>query len=93
MNRSSQPLRSSTLSKSDKAGWLAAETTVLVAALSKSLRQGLADHQSMLDILLDRGVELPLPLGELLEDASNVYMEMSENVSRQFLNARSQVPE
>ena len=68
--------------------WRSAETKIVLEALSKSLRQALADHQMMLDVLLQRRVELPLELGELFEDASNAYMEMSESVSRKFLISR-----
>ena len=49
----------------------------------------LADHQTMLDVLLQRRAELPLELGELFEDASNAYMEMSERISQRFLSARN----
>ncbi len=70
--------------------WRSAETKIVLDGLSKSLRQALADHQMMLDVLLQRRAELPLELGELFEDASNAYMEMSESVSRKFLIARSQ---
>jgi hypothetical protein len=80
-------------SKPAQAAWNSADTSALLDALSKSLRRALLDHQSMLDILLQRQAELPLSLGELLEDASNAYMEMSESVSRQFLNARTQLAE
>jgi hypothetical protein len=68
--------------------WRSADTRVVLEGLSKSLRQALADHQMMLDVLLQRRVELPLELGELFEDASNAYMEMSESVSRKFLISR-----
>ena len=43
----------------------------------------------MLDVLLQRRAELPLELGELFEDASNAYMEMSERISQRFLSARN----
>jgi hypothetical protein len=79
--------------KPAQTAWHSADSTALLDTLSKSLRRALLDHQSMLDILLQRRAELPLSLGELLEDASNAYMEMSESVSRQFLNARTQLAE
>ena len=69
--------------------WRSAETKVVLEGLSNSLRQALADHQMMLDVLLRRRAEIPLELGELFEDASNAYMEMSESVSRKFLIGRS----
>ncbi len=72
------------------ATWRSAETKIVLDGLSNSLRQALADHQMMLDVLLQRRAELPLELGELFEDASNAYMEMSESVSRKFLIARNQ---
>ncbi len=75
--------------------WRSAETKTILAELSRSVRQALAEHQMMLDVLLQRRAELPLDLGEIFEDASNAYMEMSESVSRKFLIARnnSQRPE
>jgi len=74
--------------KPAKAAWRAAETKTVLDELSNSLRRALADHQMMLDILLQRRAELPLELGELFEDASNAYMEMSESVSQKFLIKR-----
>jgi hypothetical protein len=74
--------------KPAKAAWRAAETKTVLDELSSSLRKALADHQMMLDILLQRRAELPLELGELFEDASNAYMEMSESVSLKFLIRR-----
>jgi hypothetical protein len=68
--------------------WRSAETKIVLDGLSNSLRHALADHQMMLDVLLQRRAEIPLELGELFEDASNAYMEMSESVSRKFLIAR-----
>jgi hypothetical protein len=94
MNRlpsASKPQKPS--SKLAQTAWHSADTSALLDMLSKSLRRALLDHQSMLDILRQRHAELPLSLGELLEDASNAYMEMSESVSRQFLNARTQLAE
>ncbi len=86
-----QPPRSPQASSSPPtATWRSAETKIVLDGLSKSLRQALADHQMMLDVLLQRRAELPLELGELFEDASNAYMEMSESVSRKFLIARNQ---
>ena len=67
--------------------WRSAETKIVLEYFN-SLRQALADHQTMLDVLLQRRAEIPLELGELFEDASNAYMEMSESVSRKFLIAR-----
>lgn len=68
-----------------------AETAAMLEALSASLRQALADHQSMLAALLARHAELPLALGELLEDTGNAYLEMSESVSRSFLLKRAKL--
>jgi hypothetical protein len=92
MNRPSHPSKLPA-PKFAKTAWPSAETEVLLATLTKSLRQGLADHQSLLEILLERQADLPLALGELLEDAGNAYIEMSESVSRRFLTARRQVAE
>jgi len=75
-------------SPSPTPAWRSAETKIVLEGLSSSLRQALADHQMMLDVLLQRRAEIPLELGELFEDASNAYMEMSESVSRKFLIAR-----
>lgn len=75
--------------KPAKALWRAAETKAILEELSNSLRRSLADHQTMLDVLLQRRAELPLELGELFEDASNAYMEMSERISQRFLSARN----
>jgi hypothetical protein len=87
MNR---PPRSSRTSRpSAKPAWRSAETQSVLDELSTSLRQALADHQMMLGVLLQRCAELPLELGELFEDTSNAYMEMSESVSQKFLTARS----
>jgi hypothetical protein len=72
--------------------WRSAETQAVLDELSNSLRQALADHQMMLDVLLQRRAEIPLEIGEIFEDASNAYMEMSENVSRKFLIARNREP-
>lgn len=68
--------------------WHNAETETVLALLSDSLKESLADHQDILELLLQRKVELPLELGELLEDASNAYMAMSESISQKFLLAR-----
>lgn len=76
-------------SPSPTPSWRSAETSVVLEGLSNSLRQALADHQMMLDILLQRRAEIPLELGELFEDASNAYMEMSESISRKFLVSRN----
>ncbi|MGO9686770.1 MAG: hypothetical protein ACLPTZ_30055 [Beijerinckiaceae bacterium] len=45
----------------------------------------MAEHQRMFEILLSRQADLPLEIGELLEDAGNHYFAMSENVSEKFL--------
>ena len=71
--------------KPAKAAWRGAETKAVLDELSTSLRKALADHQMLLDILLQRRADLPLELGELFEDASNAYVEMSESVSLKFL--------
>ncbi len=84
-----QPPRSpQSASPTPTPAWRSAETKIVLEGLSSSLRQALADHQMMLDVLLQRRAEIPLELGELFEDASNAYMEMSESVSRKFLIAR-----
>ena len=84
-----QPPRSSQGSSPPRNADLAlSRNQIVLEGLSNSLRQALADHQLMLDVLLQRRVELPLELGELFEDASNAYMEMSESVSRKFLISR-----
>lgn len=70
---------------------LPAETAAVLDTLSGSLRQALADHQSLLAALLERHAELPLALGELLEDTGNAYIEMSESVSRNFLLKRAKL--
>lgn len=71
-----------------KTNWQNAETETVLALLSDSLKETMADHQLILELLLQRKAELPLELGELLEDASNAYMAMSESVSQKFLLAR-----
>src|SRR5579875_1291344 len=71
-----------------KNDWKSAETETVMALLRDSLRDSIADHQLILDLLMQREVELPPDLGELLEDASNAYMGMSETVSTQFLTSR-----
>lgn len=69
-----------------KMDYRAVETETILARLADSLRKSIAEHQRMLDQLLQSQVELPvelrLELGVLLEDASNLYMSMSERVSR-----------
>jgi hypothetical protein len=73
-----------------KADWQTAETQTVIALFRDSLKDSIADHQRILDLLLQRQVE-PLELGDLsvlLEDASNVYMAMSESVSQKFLISR-----
>jgi hypothetical protein len=65
--------------------WETAETDTVLALLTDSLKESIADHQLILDLLLERQIELPLALGELLKDASKAYMAMCENVSRKFL--------
>jgi len=71
-----------------KTDWKNAETQTVIALFRDSLKDSIADHQLILDLLLQRQVELPLDFGELLEDASNVYMAMSESVSQKFLISR-----
>jgi hypothetical protein len=84
-----QPPSSSQDAPFPSPSWRSAETKIVIEGLSNSLRQTLADHQMMLDVLLQRRAEIPLELGELFEDASNAYMEMSENISRKFLISRN----
>ncbi len=93
MNRTPRPPEASLPLKPANQAWRTAETKTVLDELSNSLRQALADHQTMLEILLRRRAELPLELGELFEDASNAYMEMSESVSRRFLTTRNNLLE
>lgn len=68
--------------------WQSAEA--VVARLRDSLRDAIADHQKILDFLLQRNVE-PIDLSDLsvvLEDASNMYMAMSESVCQKLLNSQ-----
>lgn len=67
---------------------VSAETAAALKALSGSLCQALAEHRALLAALLEQNAELPLALGELLEDTGNAYIEMSESVSRSFLLKR-----
>lgn len=70
-----------------KTDWQNAEAETVIALFRNSLKDSIADHQKILDLLLLRPGELSLDLAELselLEDASNVYMAMSESVSRNF---------
>jgi hypothetical protein len=75
-----------------KTDWKNAEAETVFALFRDSLKDSIADHQMILDLLIQRQVELPLDfggdLGELLEDASNVYMAMSESISQKFLMSR-----
>jgi hypothetical protein len=71
-----------------KTDWQTAETETVIALFRDSLKDAIADHQLILDLLLQRQVELPVDLGglgELLQDTSGVYMEMSESVSQKLL--------
>jgi hypothetical protein len=65
--------------------WQTAETDTVLALLTDSLKESIADHQVILDLLLQRQTELPLALVQLLKDASRAYMAMSESLSRRFL--------
>lgn len=70
-----------------KTDWQTAEAETVIALFRDSLRDSIADHQLILDLLLQRKFELPLDLAdlsELLENASDVYMAMSESVSKKF---------
>jgi hypothetical protein len=71
-----------------KTDWQTAETETVIALFRDSLKDAIADHQLILDLLLQRQVELPVDLGglgDLLQDTSGVYMEMSESVSQKLL--------
>jgi hypothetical protein len=93
MNQSTPPSKALPSASTAKLSqWRTTETQVVLERLSQSLRQALADHQTMLGILLQRRDNLPLEIGELLEDVSNAYMEMSERVSEKFLMSRNQIP-
>jgi hypothetical protein len=70
-----------------KTDWQTAEAETVIALFRDSLKDTVADHKLILDLLLQRQVELSLDLGdlsELLQDASDVYMAMSESVSRKL---------
>jgi hypothetical protein len=93
MNKSMPPSQALPFASAAKLSqWRTSETQVILERLSQSLLQALADHQAMLGILLQRRDNLPLEIGELLEDASNAYMEMSERVSEKFLMSHNQIP-
>jgi hypothetical protein len=49
--------------------------------LRTHLRQVLTIHQKMFEKLLCETSQLPLELAELLEDAANVYLGISEEIS------------
>ncbi len=75
-----------------KTDWKTAEVETVIALFRDSLRDSIADHRTILELLMQRGDELPDDIGgdlsDLLEDASNVYMAMSESVSRKFPTSR-----
>jgi hypothetical protein len=68
--------------------WQTAETDTVLALLTDSLKESIADHQEILDLLLAREIELPPSLSKLLEDASSAYMALSESVKRKRLLSR-----
>jgi hypothetical protein len=72
--------------------WNTAEAETVIALFRDSLKDSIADHRMILELLMQRQAELPDDLGadlsDLLEDASNVYMAMSESVSRKFPTSR-----
>lgn len=72
--------------------WKTAEAETVIALIRDSLKESIADHRMIVELLMQRQAELEGDLGadlsDLLEDASNVYMAMSESVSRKFPTSR-----
>jgi hypothetical protein len=65
-----------------------AETETVLALLTDSLRESIADHKRILDLLLQEEADLPLELGQLFDEASKAYKAMSESVNSKYLLAR-----
>jgi len=72
--------------------WKTAEAETVIAGFRESVKNSIADHRMILELLMERQDELPEDLGadlsDLLEDVSNIYMAMSESVSRKFPTSR-----
>lgn len=72
--------------------WKTAEAETVITLFRDSLKDSIADHRMILELLMQRQDELSQDvvgdLGDLLEDASNIYMAMSESVSRKFPTSR-----
>jgi hypothetical protein len=66
-----------------------AERDTVLALLGDSVRESIADHKRILDLLLQADTDVPLELGQLFEEAGNAYKAMSESISRKSLLARS----
>lgn len=64
------------------------ENNLLIALCQHQLRQVTALQQPILEVLLERGAQLPLDFAELLEEAANVYLSASERISERYLEAR-----
>lgn len=56
-----------------------------VSRFQAQVRQVVTIHQAMFDKLLADHVDLPLELAELLEDAANVYLGLSEEISQRHV--------
>lgn len=56
-----------------------------VSSFQAQVKQVVTIHQAMFDKLLADHVDLPLELAELLEDAANVYLNLSEEISQRHV--------
>jgi len=75
-----------------KTDWKTAEAETVISLFRDSLKDSIADHRMILELLMQRQDELSQDvlgdLSYLLEDASNNYMAMSESVTRKFPASR-----
>ena len=64
------------------------EAASAIEPLQASLAESLSLHTAMFERLLFEEDDLPLELGELLEDVANRYLTFSESISRLHLARR-----
>jgi hypothetical protein len=57
------------------------------------LKQVMCIHQALFDRLIADGAEMPLELAEFFEDAGNLYLKFSEQISDRYCRTESKVKE
>jgi hypothetical protein len=61
------------------------EHDILLELCKRHLNEVIERQQGVFDLLLAQAEPLPLEIGELFEDAANVYLRISDEISARYL--------